>query len=202
VILPMPLWKRTIDIVGAAVLIAVLSPVLLLVGIAVAIESPGGPIFRQVRVGKGGRTFVCWKFRSMRRDAEQLKASLVDANEANGHLFKMKNDPRRTRVGVVIRKTSLDELPQLWNVLRGEMSLVGPRPPVPEEVERYEPHDLHRLVVEPGITGLWQVTARQRHHFPEMVALDIEYAERRSLGLDLRIALKTIGTVVKGSGSY
>jgi lipopolysaccharide/colanic/teichoic acid biosynthesis glycosyltransferase len=167
----------------------------------VAIESPGGPIFRQVRVGKGGRTFVCWKFRTMRRDAEAMKASLMAQNEANGHIFKMKNDPRRTRFGVILRKTSIDELPQLWNVLRGDMSLVGPRPPVPAEVALYSARDLRRLAVEPGITGLWQVTLRGRHDFDDMVARDIEYAARRGPGLDAWILARTVGAVLRGDGS-
>jgi lipopolysaccharide/colanic/teichoic acid biosynthesis glycosyltransferase len=199
--LPMPAWKRAVDIFGATVGLVVLGPFFLLIGLAVAIESPGGPIFRQVRVGKGGRTFVCWKFRTMRRDAEEMKAGLMALNEANGHIFKMKNDPRRTRLGILLRKTSIDELPQLWNVFRGDMSLVGPRPPVPSEVARYSERELGRLVVEPGITGLWQVTLRGRHDFADMVQLDLDYAARRSPALDAAILVRTVSAVVRGEGS-
>jgi lipopolysaccharide/colanic/teichoic acid biosynthesis glycosyltransferase len=152
-------------------------------------------------VGKGGRTFVCWKFRTMRQDAEALKASLMAHNEASGHIFKMRSDPRRTRVGVFLRKSSVDELPQLWNVLRGEMSLVGPRPPVPAEVAAYAPQDYDRLAVEPGITGLWQVTLRGRHDFQDMVVKDREYARRRGVGLDAWILLRTVTAVLRGDGS-
>jgi lipopolysaccharide/colanic/teichoic acid biosynthesis glycosyltransferase len=197
----MPAWKRAVDIFGATVGLVVLGPFFLLIGLAVAIESPGGPIFRQVRVGKGGRTFVCWKFRTMRRDAEEMKAGLMALNEANGHIFKMKNDPRRTRLGILLRKTSIDELPQLWNVFRGDMSLVGPRPPVPSEVARYSERELGRLVVEPGITGLWQVTLRGRHDFADMVQLDLDYAARRSPALDAAILVRTVSAVVRGEGS-
>jgi len=199
--LPMPAWKRALDVFGATVGLVALMPFLAIIAAAIALETPGGPIFRQVRVGKGGRTFVCWKFRTMRRDAEQMKASLMAFNEANGHIFKMKNDPRRTRLGIFLRKTSLDELPQLWNVLRGDMSLVGPRPPVPSEVALYSPRQFGRLAVEPGMTGLWQVTLRGRHDFADMVELDIEYAERRSPLLDAEILVRTVGAVLSGEGS-
>ncbi len=197
----LPAWKRAFDIIAASLALVVLTPLLLIVAAVVSLDSPGGPIFRQVRVGKGGRTFVCWKFRTMQRGADAMKAQLMTLNEANGHIFKMRNDPRRTRVGVFLRKTSIDELPQLWNVLKGEMSIIGPRPPVPAEVANYEPAQLRRLAVEPGITGLWQVTLRGRHDFEDMVAKDVEYAERRSPGLDAWILLKTVAAVVRGDGS-
>jgi lipopolysaccharide/colanic/teichoic acid biosynthesis glycosyltransferase len=200
-VLPMPFWKRLTDIVGAAIGLVALAPLFAVVALLVALESPGGPIFRQVRVGKGGQPFVCWKFRTMRRDAEALKASLLSENEAQGHIFKMRNDPRRTRLGILLRKTSIDELPQLWNVLKGDMSLVGPRPPVPGEVALYDAHQLRRLTVEPGITGLWQVTLRGRHDFADMVSADLDYAERRSPALDVWILGRTIGAVLKGDGS-
>ncbi|MFN0095114.1 MAG: sugar transferase [Dehalococcoidia bacterium] len=196
-----PPWKRAMDVVGAAAGLTVLFPVLVLIGLAVMLDSRGGPLFGQTRVGKGGRTFTCWKFRSMVRDAESLQAALLDQNEAHGHIFKMKDDPRRTRVGRFLRKTSLDELPQLWNVLLGEMSLVGPRPPLPSEVARYERHQLFRLTVAPGITGLWQVTLRGQHDFADMVALDVAYARKLRLRDDLRILWRTVGTVLRGSGS-
>ncbi len=198
---PMPAWKRAIDILGAGIGLLVLAPFLAAVALVVALESPGGPFFRQTRVGKAGKTFTCWKFRTMHRDAERMKEALLAHNEASGHIFKIKNDPRRTRVGVFLRKASIDELPQLWNVLRGDMSLIGPRPPVPSEVAAYAPAHLRRLSVEPGITGLWQVTLRGRHDFADMVALDLEYAERRSFWLDLKIYALTAVAVVRGEGS-
>ncbi|MGE5595166.1 MAG: sugar transferase [Hyphomicrobiales bacterium] len=201
-LVPMPAWKRAIDIAGAFFGLLFLAPFLLLIGAAVMLDSRGGPLFRQQRVGKGGKLFTCYKFRSMYRNAESMQVELLHQNEANGLIFKMKNDPRRTRVGKLLRKTSLDELPQLWNVLRGDMSLVGPRPPLPSEVARYDDPHLRRLVVTPGITGLWQVTLRGRHDFADMVALDLEYARNLGFWLDMRILVRTISTVVRGSGSY
>lgn len=200
-VVPMPAWKRGMDIVGASLGLLFLAPFLAFIALAVVVDSRGHPLFRQARVGHGDKTFTCFKFRSMYRDAESRMAELLQHNEANGHIFKMKNDPRRTRVGKILRQTSLDELPQLWNVLRGDMSLVGPRPPLPSEVARYEAHELRRLVVVPGITGLWQVTLRGRHDFADMVALDLEYARRLGFWLDVRILFRTVGTVVRGSGS-
>jgi len=197
-----PAWKRLMDIGGAAAGLVILSPALLLIALAIVLDSRGGPIFRQSRVGLGGRVFTCWKFRSMTRDAEALREMLLAQNEASGHIFKMKDDPRRTRVGRFLRRTSLDELPQLWNVLRGDMSLVGPRPPMVTEVLEYDDNHLQRLAVSPGMTGLWQVTLRHNHHFGDMVALDVEYARRRSFVLDARILLKTIPTVLFGRGSH
>ncbi|MGH2634327.1 MAG: sugar transferase, partial [Tepidiformaceae bacterium] len=148
-----------------------------------------------------GRCFTCWKFRSMHRNADQMLESLLEQNEALGPIFKMQNDPRRTRAGRFLRKTSLDELPQLWNVLRGDMSLVGPRPPTVPEVLRYDEPHLERLAVTPGMTGLWQVTLRGRHDFSDMVQLDVEYASRRSLLLDVRILLMTIPAIVFARGA-
>ncbi len=197
----MPVWKRTIDVAGATVGLIVLSPILLLIGIAIMVDSRGGPIFRQTRVGHGGRCFTCWKFRSMYQGADRMMEEIRAQNEANGLIFKMKDDPRRTRIGRVLRKTSLDELPQLWNVLRGDMSLVGPRPPIVSEVLEYEQRELRRLATVPGITGLWQVTLRGRHDFADMVALDIEYSERLSFWLDFKILARTIPTVLFGRGS-
>lgn len=198
-----PAWKRGMDLLGAGTLVVLLSPVLLLIGLAVMLESPGGPIFRQARVGRGGRVFTCWKFRSMVRGADQLLDGLRAQNEAQGIIFKMKDDPRRTRVGKFLRRTSLDELPQLVNILRGDMSLVGPRPPTVSEVLRYDERHLGRLAATPGITGLWQVTLRRsRHDFADMVDLDVRYAEEMSLWLDLTILARTIPTVLGGKGSY
>ncbi len=200
---PMPLWKRSIDVVGASVLLVVSSPIWFLPAVAIVAESRGGAIFRQARVGRGGRVFTCWKFRSMVRGADQMLDGLLTQKEANGMIFKIKDDPRRTRVGRLLRKTSLDELPQLWNVLRGDMSLVGPRPPTVREVLRYDERHLARLAATPGITGLWQVTLRrERHDFADMVGLDVRYAEEMSFWLDLKILLKTIPTVLGGKGSY
>lgn len=196
-----PPWKRSIDVLGAAFGIVVLFPVFLLISLAIVLDSRGGPIFRQTRVGHGGRCFTCWKFRSMYRGADGMLAEILAHNEANGLIFKMKDDPRRTRVGRLLRKTSLDELPQLWNVLRGDMSLVGPRPPLVSEVLQYDARELQRLATVPGITGLWQVTLRGRHDFADMVALDVEYAERQSFWLDCTILARTVPTVLFGRGS-
>lgn len=199
----LPMWKRSIDIAGAAAVLLVTFPLLVIIALAVMVESPGGAIFRQARVGRGGRVFICWKFRSMVRGADQLLDGLLTQNEANGIIFKMKDDPRRTRVGKFLRRTSLDELPQLWNILRGDMSLVGPRPPTVSEVLRYDERHLGRLAATPGITGLWQVTLRRsRHDFSDMVDLDVRYAREMSLALDLQILLRTIPTVLGGKGSY
>lgn len=198
---PIPAWKRATDVIAAAIGLVALAPLFALIALAVMIDSPGPPVFRQVRVGHGGRAFTFWKFRSMHPGADAMIDQLQAHNEANGNIFKMRDDPRVTRVGRWLRKTSLDELPQLWNVLRGDMSLVGPRPPVVAEVLKYEPHQLRRLAAVPGITGLWQVTARDRHDFDDMVRLDVEYAERMNPWLDLTIVLKTIPVVLTGKGS-
>ena len=194
--------KRAIDVIVAASGLIVLSPLLMLIALAIKLESPGPVIFRQVRVGKGGRHFTVHKFRSMRETAEQERAALLSQNEASGPLFKMKDDPRRTRVGALIRRLSLDELPQLYNVLLGEMSLVGPRPPLPSEVEQYQDWHMKRLETWPGITGLWQVSGRSDLSFDEMVLLDIYYVENWSLLLDLQIAFRTIPTLILGTGAY
>lgn len=198
-----PMWKRAMDLFGALTGLIVLSPVLLAIAVAVMVDSRGGPIFRQARVGRGGRVFMCWKFRSMVRGADRMLDGLLADNQAEGIIFKMKDDPRRTRVGRFLRRTSLDELPQLWNVVRGDMSLVGPRPPTVGEVLRYDERHLERLAATPGLTGLWQVTLRrERHDFADMVALDVEYARRMSFWLDVKILAKTVPTVLGGEGSY
>lgn len=199
--LPMPAWKRGIDIVGATLGLLILWPLCLVISLAIVIDSRGGPIFRQTRVGHGGRCFTCWKFRSMHQGADRVATEILSQNEATGHIFKMKDDPRRTRIGRVLRKTSIDELPQLWNVLRGDMSLVGPRPPLVSEVVKYDSRELQRLTTVPGMTGLWQVTLRGRHNFQDMVALDIEYADNLSLWLDCKILARTVPTVLFGRGS-
>lgn len=199
--IPMPRWKRAIDIAAASVLLLVTLPLMLLLAGLVSLTSRGGSFYAQVRIGHGGRAFTCFKFRTMVRDADRLKPTLLDDNEASGPLFKMRRDPRCTTIGTILRKTSLDELPQLLNVLRGEMSLVGPRPPLPAEVAQYEPHHFARLSVVPGMTGLWQVTARKRHDFADMVALDAQYAANLGFLGDVRILLRTLPTVLRGDGS-
>jgi len=184
--------KRVIDLVlGLAILVGSL-PIWLVVAVAIKLDS-SGPIFHvQKRVGRGGRVFPFLKFRSMHRDAEARLAQLLDLNEAEGPVFKLRRDPRVTRVGAFIRRTSLDELPQLINVLRGEMSLVGPRPPLPREVERYRPSDRVRLTVTPGLTCLWQVSGRADCSFDRWMELDRQYIAGMSLALDLRIILRTV----------
>jgi exopolysaccharide biosynthesis polyprenyl glycosylphosphotransferase len=194
--------KRTLDVIVSACLLVLIAPVLLLIALAIAIESPGPILFRQVRSGRDGEPFVFLKFRSMVEDAEERRKEIEAFNEADGPIFKIRNDPRVTRVGRFLRRTSLDELPQLWNVLRGEMSLVGPRPPLPSEVTQYEAWHLQRLLVRPGITGLWQVSGRSNLGFTEMVELDLQYIQRWSLWLDLRILLRTLLVVFLANGAY
>jgi exopolysaccharide biosynthesis polyprenyl glycosylphosphotransferase len=195
-------FKRLLDItlvVLAAPWVLLLAAVIALV---VRLDSPGPVIFRQTRVGRSGRHFTVYKFRTMVQDAEARRSELADRNEADGPLFKIRHDPRVTRVGGFLRRYSLDEWPQLWNILVGDMSWVGPRPPTPDEVERYEPWHRRRLEVTPGLTGLWQVLGRSDTSFDEMVRLDIYYAESWSIGLDLRIILQTIPAVLAGRGAY
>jgi exopolysaccharide biosynthesis polyprenyl glycosylphosphotransferase len=197
------LLKRLVDGVGSAVLLILLLPVFALVALAIRLESPGPILFRQTRVGRWGKLFTMWKFRSMYTDAEARKAALMADNEmAGGVIFKMKNDPRVTRVGRFIRKTSIDELPQLWNVLRGDMSLVGPRPPVPSEGDQYSLSDRRRLEVIPGITCIWQISGRSEIPFDQQVELDVQYIESQSFWTDLKILLKTIPALLLGTGAY
>ncbi|MGC9400571.1 MAG: undecaprenyl-phosphate glucose phosphotransferase [Anaerolineae bacterium] len=194
--------KRAIDVTGAALGLLFGAPLFALIALAVYLDSRGPVIFRQERVGKDGRRFSIYKFRSMYVGADRERERLGALNEADGPLFKIRDDPRLTRVGAILRRTSLDELPQLFNVLRGEMSLVGPRPPIPEEVEQYQPWHEKRLAVRPGMTGLWQVSGRSELTFDEMVLLDIYYIENWSPWLDLTILLRTIPQVVMGEGAY
>ncbi|MEV5575726.1 sugar transferase [Spirillospora sp. NPDC052269] len=194
--------KGLLDRVGAGLALLVLSPLMLTVAAAVKLTDRGPVLFRQVRVGRGGREFTVLKFRTMVVDAENRKAELMDDNEHDGVLFKIRSDPRVTRVGRLLRRYSLDELPQLINVLRGEMSLVGPRPPLPEEVARYGGDVYRRLVVRPGLTGLWQVSGRSDLSWEESVRLDLRYVENWSLAMDLQIMWKTWSAVVRGSGAY
>lgn len=197
-----PWWKRSLDLVGASIALILVLPVLAVIAIAIRLESRGPALYVHRRVGRGGRLFDCLKFRSMYEGADRDRALLAAQNEGVGPIFKMRQDPRVTRVGRVLRKTSMDELPQLWNIIRGDMSLVGPRPPLPEEVAVYEAHQLRRLAGTPGLTGLWQVTARDRHDFAEMVELDLEYLDDITLAGDVIILLRTVRTVLKADGSY
>jgi exopolysaccharide biosynthesis polyprenyl glycosylphosphotransferase len=189
--------KRALDLFGSTVGLIALSPVLLLLALAVKLTSRGPILFVQQRCGLGGQPFRFFKFRTMVKDADGGKGALEHLNEMRGPIFKIRRDPRVTALGRVLRKLSLDELPQLWNVLRGDMSLVGPRPPTPDEVERYTPRQVQRLSVVPGITGLWQVSGRNDiADFERWIDLDLEYAHRWSLWLDLRILAKTAVVVV------
>ncbi|OAO82036.1 sugar transferase [Anoxybacillus flavithermus] len=195
--------KRTMDIIGAMIGLISLSWLFLIVAVLIKLEDPKGPVFfKQIRVGKDGKQFYMYKFRSMVTDAEKRLKELLKYNEVSGAMFKMKNDPRVTKVGKFIRKTSIDELPQLWNVLKGEMSLVGPRPPLPREVAQYTEYDKQRLLVTPGCTGLWQVSGRNDLGFDEMVELDLKYIRERSLLYDIRIILKTIKIMIKPNSAY
>ncbi len=195
-------FKRLSDILGSSILLVLLSPLFLILAVWIKCDSRGDIFFRQLRVGKNGVPFHMLKFRSMRQDADRYKQMLSDVNEASGPVFKIRNDPRVTRIGQYLRKYSLDELPQLWNVLKGEMSLIGPRPPLPTEVERYTDYHWRRMDVLPGMTGLWQVSGRSNLDFEEWIDLDIFYIERWSFLLEMKILLKTIPVVIKGTGAY
>ena len=194
--------KRATDVVLGSLILLGLTPLLIAIAVAIKLDSPGPVFFRQERVGKHGRRFWIFKFRSMRPDADRLLEALRAQNEATGPLFKMRRDPRVTRVGRVLRRLSLDELPQIFNVLKGEMSLVGPRPPVPPEVEQYEDWQHGRLRAIPGMTGLWQVSGRSEVSFHDMVRLDLHYIRSWSLGMDLEIILRTIPAVLSSRGAY
>lgn len=194
--------KRAFDLVVSLLMVPFLLPVFLIVALLIKRDSDGPVIFRQRRVGKYCKTFDCYKFRSMYQDAEQRKAELAHLNEAKGVVFKIKDDPRVTRVGRILRKTSLDELPQIFNVIQGNMSLVGPRPPVPAEICDYKFEYMRRLSVVPGITGLQQVVQRTGLEFQRWVELDIRYIQERSLKKDIQIILKTIPAVITGRGAY
>jgi lipopolysaccharide/colanic/teichoic acid biosynthesis glycosyltransferase len=192
--------KRVLDIAGAVAALVVLSPVFLVVAARI-ITADGRPVFfRQTRIGLHGRPFTVIKFRTMSTDAEELLPELAAQNEISGHAFKLTEDPRLTHSGRFLRRSSLDELPQLWNVLRGEMSLVGPRPPLPTEVDNYDLWHRRRLSMKPGMTGLWQVPARREQEFDRWVALDLDYIDRWSLWLDMKILARTIPAVLNGAG--
>jgi len=203
---PDRLWclliKRLFDAVSSGIALLVLAPIFAIIAIIIKATSKGPVFFRQKRCGLNGRTFILYKFRTMVEGAEARLDELIKHNEMNGPVFKMENDPRLTRVGKFLRKTSLDELPQLWNVFKGEMSLVGPRPPIPKEVEQYDNWQRRRLSMRPGIICLWQVNGRNRIvDFNEWARLDLEYIDNWSLGLDFKILLKTIPAVLFARGA-
>lgn len=193
--------KRSFDILFSTLVLLLFSPVLLAVALAIKFDSPGPVFYRSERIGKKGRVFRCLKFRTMVRDAEQRRAEVLHMNERDGVLFKVANDPRVTRLGRFLRKYSLDELPQFFNVLHGDMSVVGPRPPIASEVKEYKLNHLRRLNVMPGITGLWQVQGRKDPSFDSYVSLDMTYIDNWSIWLDMNIILRTIGVVLAGTGS-
>jgi exopolysaccharide biosynthesis polyprenyl glycosylphosphotransferase len=195
------LLKRSFDIAFSLAVLLFLSPVLLAIAIAIKFDSPGPVFYRSERIGKKGRVFRCLKFRTMVRDAEQRRAELLHMNERDGVLFKVRNDPRVTKLGRFLRKYSLDELPQFFNVLHGDMSIVGPRPPIASEVKQYKLNHLRRLNVTPGITGLWQVQGRKDPSFDSYVSLDMTYIDNWSIWLDMTIILRTVGVVLTGTGS-
>ena len=185
--------KRLIDIVGSLCGIILLSPLFLIVAILIKLEDPKGKVFfAQERNGRYPKTFKMYKFRSMVHNAEDLLKDLMDRNEQTGPVFKINDDPRITKVGKFIRKTSIDELPQLFNVLKGDMSLVGPRPPIPHEVDQYNSYQMQRLAVKPGLTCIWQVSGRNNIGFDEWVEMDIEYIKTRNLWLDIKLIFKTV----------
>ncbi len=194
--------KRFFDVILSLIGLIVLAIPFLIIAAFVKFCDGGPVLYTQERVGKDGRRFQIYKFRSMYVDADKLLEKLKEQNEVTGPMFKMKNDPRITSVGRFLRKTSLDELPQLWNVLRGDMSLVGPRPPLPREVAKYSEYDLQRLWVIPGCTGLWQATERNNVGFEEMVKLDLEYIQKRSLLFDAKIILLTVVAIIHPNGAY
>jgi exopolysaccharide biosynthesis polyprenyl glycosylphosphotransferase len=196
------LIKAVLDRLGAGILLVLGAPILLAIIAVIRCTSPGPALYRQRRVGKRGQQFTMLKFRSMVLDAEQQLDSLIERNECNEVLFKIRRDPRVTPVGRILRRYSLDELPQLINVLKGEMSFVGPRPALQREVAEYAPDMHRRLLVKPGITGLWQVSGRSNLSWSESVELDIRYVENWSLGLDLAILLRTIRAVIRSRGAY
>ncbi|MFI1198423.1 sugar transferase [Streptomyces sp. NPDC020883] len=196
------LLKQTTDRLGALLLLVLLAPVFAVVAALIRLDSAGPVFYWQVRVGRDLAPFRMWKFRTMVVAADRMRTALESANEHDGAMFKMRRDPRVTRVGRVLRRFSLDELPQLCNVLAGHMSLVGPRPPLPEEVERYSGTELRRLSVKPGLTGLWQVSGRSDLSWDETVALDLSYVDNWSYGRDLDVLVRTVRAVLDGRGAY
>ena len=195
--------KRIGDIICSSIGLIILSPLFLMIAILMKFEEPKGPIFfSQTRIGLNEKPFKMYKIRSMVTNAEELLENLLDENEVEGAMFKMKEDPRVTRIGKTIRKFSIDELPQLWNVIKGDMSLIGPRPPLEREVAEYTPYDKQRLLIKPGCTGLWQVSGRNDLDFDEMVELDMKYIQNLSLRTDLWILFKTVWVMIKPNSAY
>lgn len=194
--------KRGFDILASGVALVLLSLLFGILTVKIKKEDGGPAFYSQTRIGKNGKPFKMWKFRSMIVNADKMVKQLEEQNEIDGAMFKIKDDPRVTKIGHVIRKHSLDELPQLWNVLKGDISLVGPRPPLPMEVADYTDYDKLRLTVTPGCTGLWQVTKRNDADFDEMVELDLEYINKSSLWFDFKILLKTVGVVIHPNSGY
>ncbi|WP_248927121.1 sugar transferase [Paenibacillus hamazuiensis] len=195
--------KRAVDVLGSLAGLLICLVLFLVIAVLIKLEDPKGTVFfRQVRIGKDGKPFYMYKFRSMVWNAEQLLQDLIAKNEIEGAMFKIKDDPRITKVGKILRVTSLDELPQLWNVLKGDMSLVGPRPPLPREVEQYTSYDKQRLTVTPGCTGLWQVSGRNSLSFGQMVELDLYYIRNRSLWMDLKLIVKTVWVMLFPRDAY
>jgi exopolysaccharide biosynthesis polyprenyl glycosylphosphotransferase len=194
--------KRIFDVILSAFAIGVLLPLLFIVFIAIRLDSTGPAIYTQKRAGKDGRSFTIYKFRSMCEDAEKQRKNLQEQNECDGPIFKILRDPRVTGVGKFLRKTSLDELPQLFNIIKGDMSIVGPRPPLLDEVEQYTPRQMHRLDVKPGLTCYWQIDGRSNIGFEQWVQLDLQYIEERGIWTDVKIILKTVPAVFLGRGAY
>jgi len=203
VMLKINAWlKRAVDILGSTVALILFTPIYMVTGAAIVIED-GFPLFyNQTRVGKHGRLFRMYKFRSMFKNADEIKSTLVSDDITGGVIFKMKHDPRITRTGRIIRKLSIDELPQMWNVLKGDLSLVGPRPPIPSEVAEYTEWDRKRLDVTPGLTCTWQVSGRSDIDFTQQVNLDIDYIKKRSILEDIKLLLRTVPAVLTGKGAY
>lgn len=195
-------FKRLLDMIIVVLVTPLLMPIIAMTALAIKLESPGPVIFKQTRVGKWGKQFTCYKFRSMRINSDEIKQTLLDKNEADGPIFKIQNDPRITRIGRIIRKTSIDELPQLYNVLKGEMSIVGPRPAVPNEVLEYQFDQRRRLDAIPGLTGLQQVSGRSDLQFERWIEFDMQYIAKQSIRHDIIIILKTIPAVIFGKGAY
>lgn len=195
--------KRGLDIVCSLIALILLSPLILITAILIKLEDSAGPVFfSQERIGKNGKSFKMYKLRSMVTNAEDMLQSLLDKNEVSGAMFKMRDDPRITKIGKFIRKTSIDELPQLWNVLKGDMSLVGPRPPLPREVKGYTIYAMQRLLVVPGCTGLWQVSGRNSVGFEKMLELDLKYISERSLFIDVVIMLRTFKVLLGSRNAF
>jgi exopolysaccharide biosynthesis polyprenyl glycosylphosphotransferase len=194
--------KRALDVVGSIVALFLSAPLMLFAALLIKLDSRGPVFYKSTRIGRGGRPFTFYKLRSMVADADRRRPHLTHLNEADGPVFKISNDPRVTRIGRFLRTTSIDEIPQFANVLCGDMSLVGPRPPIPQEVAQYEPLQMRRLDVRPGITCLWQISGRSRIGFQEWMRLDLEYIKHRSFTLDVKILLRTIPAVLSREGAY